>query len=113
MSFLLFNNMVTTVYRNDTGFVLNFTIKDTSDTVENLTSSYVTFKMSSLDSGVNKISATCAIVATTSGTCRYTASSGDFDTIGVYDGELQITFTSGKVVTADTGTFNVIEDLPA
>ncbi len=105
--------MVTTVYRNDTGFILNFTVKDQSDTVENLTSSFVTFKLALQDSDVNKISATCAIVATTSGTCRYTASSGDFDTLGVYQGELQVTFSSGKVVTADTGTFNVIEDLPA
>jgi len=104
--------MVTTIYRNDYGFDLNFTAKDTADAVVDLTDSYATFKMAIEDSTINKVSSTCTIVSTTGGTCKYTSTTTDFDTVGVYKGEIQVTYSSGKIITFNAGTFNVIEDLP-
>jgi len=109
------NNMATelTVYENDYGYDLQFTIKDVKGDPFNLTGASVKFKMALPNSTTLKVDGACTLVVAGSGTCAYTTETGDFDTSGCYKAELEITYTSpAKVYTIQGITVNVVLDLP-
>lgn len=103
------------VVRNDTGFDLNFTLKNKkTGAITDLTgNSAIKFKMALPDASVNKINGACTVINATAGTCKYTVQSGDMDTVGVYNAEIEVTYTGGKIVTGKGFVINVVEDLPA
>jgi hypothetical protein len=105
--------MVTTVVKNDKSFTFTFTVKDSDAVVVNLTGySGVKFKMALPGSNTAKIDGTCTVTDATNGVCTYTVGATDFDTEGIYEAEIQVTYTSGKVITAKLDDFHVIDDLP-
>ena len=104
--------MVTTVVKGDTGFILTFTVKDIDGTVVDLTDGTPVFKMALPGASTNEATGTCTVTDASNGVCTYTAQSGDFDTEGIYEAEIQVTYTSGKVITAKLDNFHIIDDLP-
>lgn len=95
------------VIQNDTSFDIEFEVRDSDDAVVDLTGATIVLNMRLLGTTTKKISAgSVTIVTATDGTCKYTAASGDFDTVGLYELELQIT-NGSKVISAQDMTINV------
>jgi hypothetical protein len=73
----------------------------------------VTFKMALPDASENKIDAECTLTGDgKDGKCKYAVQAGDLDTADSYVGELEVTFSADKVLTAKLGMIKVEEDLP-
>lgn len=100
-----------TYTEDDQGFDLNFTVQNADETVFNLTGATVVFKMALPGSAVSKISEECTLVVPASGTCKYTVQTGDLDTPGIYNAELQITIGT-VIVTAPLEQIRVRAQLP-
>lgn len=103
--------MVTTIVRNDVSFDQPFIARDANGDAINLTDSTVLFKMALRGSTINKISTACTVTSASQGRCKYTFTGTDTDTSGFYNAELQITFGSGKIITAKLDDFYVTDDL--
>jgi len=69
-----------------------------------------TFKKA-LGSGNYKFKRVCDIVDASNGICEYSWATGDLDTIGDFSGELEITFSDGKIQTSRTISFGVRKEL--
>lgn len=87
------------IIQGDYGFDLNFTITDSDGSALDLTNATITFKMALPRAVTSKVSGACTIDIAASGTCHYTLASGDTDTVGIYDWEVQCAYST-KVVTA-------------
>lgn len=73
---------------------LSFTVKDAAGNAFDLTGYTITFKMWRKGiPGTLVVSGTGAIVNATAGTCKYTVASGDFNTVGLYSAEVELTKT--------------------
>ncbi len=97
--------------RNDYGYALTFTIKDAQDTVVDLTNATVKFKVKAYGATDLIIDADCLIPNPTTGVVTYTVKQADFTTTKRYKGELQVTWTGGKVMTASDLAIDIVEDL--
>ena len=89
-----------TVYmkQNDTGPDLQVSILDGNSTAVDVTGATIVFNMAA--GGISKVaSGAVTIVTAASGVVKYLWQAGDTDTPGVYEGEFQVTFSSGKVET--------------
>jgi hypothetical protein len=106
--------MVTTVVKNDTSFDLQFTAKNQAGTAVDLTSaSTVYFKMALPRASACKINKACTVSDASNGVCTYTVASTDFNTSGLYEAELKITYSDGKIMRHKMDDFHVIDDLPS
>jgi len=104
---------VNKIIRNDYGFTMTFTITDSDDAVVDLTSNTdIFFKMALPGATVCKVKGSCTSASPTTGVCTYTAAAGDFDTVGVYNQEIEIQFAA-RIITASGDQLSVVEDLPA
>ena len=108
---------VTELIRNDKLFSLEFTVTDSDSNVVDLTGAVVRFKMALQGASTSKVSSTSVSITTaTSGICSYTVQSGDLDTVGLYNAELQIVYstttTEAKTITATLDNIRIVEDLP-
>jgi len=99
--------------RNDTQFPINFVLTNEKNNAYDLTDSTILFKMKNTVTGDSLMGSggECTIVNATSGLCKYDVVDGDFSTAGIYDAELQITFSSGKIRTSKLGKIKILEDL--
>ena len=89
-----------TLTKGDKGFDLTFTVKDDDDVVVDFsTATGVKFKMIKPGSSTAKIDGTCTLTDPSNGVCTYTMGSTDLDTVGVYNGELEITYSASHIVT--------------
>ena len=89
------------------GVNLHFVVYDNDGTVHDLTDLTVTFKV--WKQGQTAIvSGTCTIDVAASGTCHYTIADGDFDTVGQYLWELELTKADYRNNT-EPGPFKVTE----
>lgn len=104
--------MTKTVVKNDYGFYLNFTLTNADGTALDLTSNTaIAFNVADATSGTILFSGTPSVVSAVGGTCRYLVATGDFDTVGTYNYEIQVSY-SGKVITAKpTDTIRVVSEL--
>jgi hypothetical protein len=100
------------ITQGDYGFDLNFTLTGSDGTALNLTgATSVKFKMALIGTNTNKVNAECTVDVAASGTCHYTMVSGDTDTIGDYNWEIQVTYAT-KLVTAKMGeTISIVSQL--
>jgi len=101
-----------TIVRNDVNFVLEFTIKDADDEIVDLTDvSAILLKYKKYDSDtVGTITGT--VTDADEGECQFDVSTKfQGSTEGEYKAEIQITYNSGKVITATDITIKVISDL--
>ena len=106
--------MTIELIQNDKLFNLTFTVKDSDGIVVNLTSvSSIKFKMAKIASTTLKIEGTCTkSEPNTSGICTYTVQATDLDTVGKYHAEIELTYSDGKVVTAEMDDIEVLKELP-
>ena len=97
------------VPKSDKGFYLNFTVKDNSGTVYNLTGYTIKLKVWKLGkSDAPTVDAACNIVSAVGGTCRYLITATDFIVVGLYQCELELTKT-GVVESTKKYTLEVTE----
>lgn len=87
-----------TVSKGDYGFYLNFTILDSDGSAFDLTDYTITLKVWDATPSLI-VSGACDIVVAGSGTCKYLIQDGDFDTVGHYGMELELTKTGVKLST--------------
>jgi hypothetical protein len=95
--------MATTVEirQNDLLPLLDYTlVKDTSDTAHDLTDATVRFTMRNKLRGNVKINrATMTIIDAAAGQVRYSWIASDTNVAGEFVGEIEVTFSSGKILT--------------
>jgi len=98
------------IKKGNYGWNQKFTVKKTDDTVKDLTGYTVTLRVWS--NSTIKFSAECDLDADpTTGICYHTVTETDFDTIGNYFGELELTKT-GEKVDCNTFTIQVVATAP-
>jgi hypothetical protein len=101
--------------QNDTRPVLDATLTENGTALNLTTATSVKFIMRQQGSlGSAKINTTAAFVNRTSGTVRYTWTSGDTDTIGSFNAEFEVTWSDGGVSTHPSNgylTIDVQDDL--
>ena len=101
-----------TIKKDNYGFDIQFTVKKADETLKDLTGYTVTLKVWKEDADNVKFSGTCTLDDDpTSGKCYYTAQETDFDTLGGYNGELELT-KSGERLDTKTFTIAVKETAP-
>lgn len=78
-------------WEGDYGYDLQFTVTDVDGDAFNLTGATVSFRMAKPTDSSLVVDSECTLDNDpTSGRCNYTVTSGDFDTEGYYEAELQI-----------------------
>lgn len=98
------------IVQNDTKPPLEFEITQEGAPVD-LTGSTVKFYMKEVNTGTVKINGTtCDITDATKGKCRYQWASGDTNTVGVYVGEVEVTFPDTKIQTGYKQMTIIIRD---
>jgi hypothetical protein len=104
---------MTTLTRGDKGFDLQFQVlQSDGKTPVDISTATVMFKMALPNATENKIDGNCAITDGPNGKCKYTVRSGDLDTAGSYEAELEVTFAADKILTATLEMIRIELDLP-
>jgi hypothetical protein len=65
-----------------------------------------------LKSGTTTITGTCNITTPTSGIVTYVWAAGDTSVVGTYDGEVEITWNTGKIETVPNDSYFTITVFP-
>lgn len=106
---------VFTIKQNDTSEDLHATLNDSVETAFSLVGCTVVFNMRSLKTGSVKINrASASIVDATTREVKYVWVTGDTDTAGDFEGEFEVTFTDGKILTFPNGLHNnILIHIPA
>lgn len=95
--------------RGDYGFVLGFTVLDSKGIPYDLTDYTIKFKVWRPGfPGVLAVNGACNAVSAPDGTCSYAVANGDFNFVGTYSFELELT-KAGKVESTVTRTLLVTE----
>jgi hypothetical protein len=99
-----------TIKENDRLPILTMTLKDAAGAVIDLVTnvSGVKLIMNNSSTGVNKINAPASSTSV-GGVMTYEWAAGDTDTVGTYNCEVQITYTSGKPLTVPTSGYKTVE----
>lgn len=96
--------------KGDTQFSIGFTITESDGTTAvDLTNATVIFKVGSYSSTL--FSGECTVTDAEAGQCSYTVLDDELSSAGNYRGELQITWDSGKVLTAQDINVTIYEEL--
>lgn len=103
-----------TLVQNDKLFSKTFTVVDKKGEPLDLTGqSSIKFKMFLDDAVSSKIDAAMSVVgAEINGQVQYTFQAGDLDTVGIYNAEIETTYSSGKILTAKGLKVNVVVEAP-
>lgn len=99
-------------YKSDKLYDINFTLQDGNGTAIDLTNGTLLFKAQKQGATTLKFSGSMSIVTAASGTCKYTVAATDFDEVGKYYAEIEITYTGGKIITFGDITVIVQPELP-
>ena len=98
------------IVQNDTKPYLEFEITQDGAPVD-LTGATVKFYMKDSTTGSVKINGSaCTITDATKGKCRYVWISSDTNTVGTYVGEVEVTFSDGKIQTGYKQLSIIIRD---
>lgn len=87
------------VYQNDKLYDINFTLKDANGVVVDITGASLILRAQKQGATAQKFAGTMSIVLAVAGTCKYNVAANDFDEVGDYYAEVQVTFGGGKVIT--------------
>ena len=91
-----------TIPRGDYGYNINFTVQSSGGVAYNLTGYTIKFKVwKDTKSGILFVNGSCTITVAADGTCYYTVVSGDFNEVGIFKMELELT-KSGIVESTQT-----------
>jgi hypothetical protein len=92
--------------QKDKGYAIAFTVEYANATPRDLSGYTVNMKAwSPTIPGTLIVNNTCTPVNASAGTCTYTIASGDFNTVGLYYGELELTAAG---IQESTETFKII-----
>ena len=98
--------------RSDYGYDLEFTILDARGGAVDLNNATVKLKVKKYGATSLTIDSGCdRKMPYSSGIVTYTVQQTDFSAIGKYQGELEITWTGGKVMTATDLEISIVADL--
>ncbi len=104
--------MTNVFIKDDSGFDITFTVDDSSGTDVSLASiSSVILKMRKIGALSTTIYATCTVTDAAAGICTYGVQKGDFETIGNYETELQLTYPANRIITAKLADIYITSDL--
>lgn len=99
--------------QNDTRPALEFSVREDGQAVD-LTGATVKFYMKDSAGSAKLAGAACTITDATNGKCQYVWQAGDLDTAGTFTGEVQVTFSDGRIQTGyDTIALVVRAELPS
>lgn len=88
------------IRQNDTGPTLDRTLTDSEGATVDITGATIVFNMRDTNGTVKVNRAVATIVgAGTAGTVRYSWVAADTNTTGLYNGEFEVTFASGRIQT--------------
>ena len=101
------------LYQGDFGFNLNFTLKDADgDAIDLTNATSVDFKLIKKDGTVLKTSGACTInEPKTLGTCFYAVLATDFDEVGEFTYQIQITTATSITTCEPQETINILRKL--
>lgn len=105
---------ITYLVQNDNKPDLLFTVTDSDNNAVDLTNCTVDFhfRVAGGDTLKNSGHTTCTITDAGAGECKYEWGNNDLDTVGSYEGELQVTYPTTKVQTVYTlFEFEIREEL--
>jgi len=103
-----------TLVRNDANYVLQFYIKDQDGNAVNLTDvSSLTLKIQKYGTSTLHASISGSVVNATEGICQFTVQDEFTAVTGDFKAEVEITYSSGKTITAPEIYIKVIPDLPS
>ena len=95
--------------QNDQGFYLNFTVEDSDENAYNLSGYTIKLKVwKKYEPSVLLLTGTCSIVDAASGTCRYLIAEDDFEDVGLFEAELELTKT-GIIESTESFEIEVVE----
>jgi len=97
--------------RNDKGYDLQFTILDADENPVNLTAATIKLKVRKWNDSYAKFVANCTITNAQAGQCKYTVGPTDFNVVGRYKCELEVSWGESKTMTAVDLTVVVEEDI--
>lgn len=101
-----------TVFKGDKQYDINFNLQDANGNVIDITGATLVLKAQKEGKVALKFSGAMSILSGPAGTCKYTVQATDFDDIGRYYAEIEITFTDGKIITLGDIVINCVSDLP-
>lgn len=81
----------------DTSPALQVTLKDSAGSAVDVTGATVRFHMRPAGSTTTKVDAAATIVTAASGIVKYSWASGDTDTLGVFQGEFEVTYANSAI----------------
>ena len=99
------------IVKDDVGTTLTFILTDADGTAVSLTDGTPVFKVATAPSATLQIDGTCTVTNAAGGICTYALIAGDTDTAGLYEGEVQVTYTSGNIFTWKLDGVRILEDL--
>ena len=95
--------------KNDSGFDLEFVIKDSNGAIVNLAGVSVRFQLATMKY-VNKINGSCTITGEATGECKYTFVSGDLNLApGEYRATLELVWGT-KIVSSQQFSIYIINE---
>jgi len=96
-------NSATTVFSvvvEDALYDLNFTLQDGAGVVVDLTGAALVFAAQLVSDYPVEFTGNMSVVSASGGTCKYTVAATDFPVAGVYNAQIQATYSgSGKIIT--------------
>lgn len=98
--------------KNDKSFDLSFTLQDYSGVAVNLTGATLKLKAQKKGDAELAVNGTMTVDVAASGTCHYGVAVNDFDEAGIYNAEIEATYSSGQVITFTDIIIKVKSDLP-
>ena len=99
------------IQQHDTSPQLVGTLKDASDNAIDLTGATVKFLMRRISSTTAKVDASATVIDEDAGRVKYVWQTGDTDTAGTFQGEFEVTYTSGEIETFPNDGYIGIEVL--
>ena len=104
--------MTNVFIKNDSGFDITFTVDDSSGNDVSLASiSSVILKMRKIGSLSTTVFGACTVTDAAAGVCTYSVQAGDFETLGNYETELQLTYPVNRIITAKLADIYITSDL--
>lgn len=95
--------------KNDSGFDLDFIIKDSNGSIVPLSGATVKFQLATMKY-VNEVNGSCTVTDESAGECKYTFVSGDLDLQpGEYRATLQVIWGT-KIVSSRQFTVHIVQE---
>lgn len=97
---------------NDKLYDLNFTLKNYDGTAFDLTGATIKLNVQTTAGTALKFAGAMTIVSALAGTCKYSVAAGNFDAVGNYYAEIEVTKPDTSIVTFPDIIIKVISKIP-